>query len=114
MAKERKVQATFSDGTVLARGSISRHYTHAWFAKWTYPPEWYEARKDRGFSYTGDENWKRGGFSTSADQCRRNMDGELAWATKEGAVFSLREVVEVVPFKSAAEFRAEHIPEEGV
>lgn len=86
MASERVVRATFSNGHVLERGSISKVYTHAYLVTGKYGDTSHNAGKTWGYS----------GFSTSQDQCERNMRGESAWNCKQpGATVAHEEVVAV-------------------
>lgn len=84
MSKERIVRATFSNGIVLERGSVSKVYTHAYLVKGKYG--------DTGPGKT----WGGSGFSTSQAQCERNMRGESAWNRKQpGATVEFEQVVAV-------------------
>lgn len=94
MARERIVKATFSTGLVLERGSVSKVYTHAYNIDGKYGDQGHHAGKSWGYS----------GFSTSKDQCERNMRGESAWCRKQpGSTVTSEEVVavEVVEKRSA-------------
>jgi hypothetical protein len=100
----RYVKAIFSDGTVRVRGSVRRHYTHAWYARWSYAPERLAEittslaeRFGAHFRpYPPDYVADLGGFSASEEQCDSNKTAETAWVAKNGATFSVREVVPVV------------------
>lgn len=80
MAAIRKVKATFSSGRTITRGSKDRIYTHAWL---------YVAKKD------GQLNQAYTGFSTSANQARKNAERESAWTRRKG-VSGWRVEIEVV------------------
>lgn len=89
MSKERIVRATFTTGAV-ERGSISKIYTHA-YNVWGL--------------YADGREWGFTGFSTSEDQCNRNMRAESAWSRKQpGASVKGEEVVavEVIEARSKA------------
>lgn len=92
MPKPTKFTATFSDGTVAKRSSHSRPYTHAYLARGTYVSYFqFEAGEVKDFV--------RIGFSTSAEQARKNMIAETAWNVdpKGGkGTRTFAEVVEVV------------------
>ena len=77
----RFVRATFSNGQVIERGSVSKVYTHAYLVAGT---------------HADSRVWGQSGFSTSEDQCRRNMAAESAWSRKQpGAEVIHQEVVPV-------------------
>jgi hypothetical protein len=97
MPKERIVRATFSDGTVLERGSVSRVYTHAYLARGKYPERTGEYARPGG-------EWDTSGFSASAAQAQKNMEAETAWGRRAGYTRDFAEVVaiEVVEKRSAA------------
>jgi hypothetical protein len=91
--KPRKVKATFSDGTVLTRTSVSRIYTHAYLARGRKP----DPGPDYGEAYRAIRSWEKSGFSSSADQARRNMDGETAFLRRCADKGWTRDFAEVVP-----------------
>lgn len=79
---KRMVQATFSTGGTIQRGSKDRIYTHAYLVK----------IKRADGAVVG---WS--GFSTSREQCWANLRSESAFSRKQpGAVVELEEVVQVV------------------
>jgi hypothetical protein len=79
MTKPRKVRATFSNGVVKTRSSHSRVYTHA-------------------YQFITSTGWTQFGFSSSEEQCRRNLAAESAYYGKKGPLqFSEVVAVEVMP-----------------
>lgn len=88
MSSRITVFATFSDGTKLQRGSATRGYSHAWFARGTLPE-----RKCGDIIYP-PKTWDKSGFSSNAAQCARNMAAETAWYEKNGKI-EFAEVVQV-------------------
>lgn len=83
----RLVKATFSNGHVLERSSVSKVYTHAYLIKGTYGGE---------PTRTGATTWGHSGFSSSEEQCLRNMASESAWSRKrDGSTTTFEEVVAV-------------------
>lgn len=86
---KRIVQATFSTGHSIKRGSKDRTYTHGYLVK---------IRLADGKSV----GWS--GFSSSESQCWDNLRSESASVRKEaGAVVELEEVVPVVVLQERAE-----------
>ena len=85
MPKERIVRATFSDGSVIERGSISKVYTHAYlFRGWRLATKEDERRWGRK---EGDRiDTDKDGFSTSAEQAERNMRAEMAWGAARSSL----------------------------
>ena len=69
----------------IKRSTISRTYTRAYLALGT--GHW------EGKDYT----WRKTGFSSSAEQARKSMDGELAFTRRNGHAPSFAEVVAVTP-----------------
>jgi hypothetical protein len=76
MSKPRKVRATFSNGVVKDRSSLSKVYTHA-------------------YQFITGKGWQQFGFSTSEEQCRRNLAAESAYSAKHNGPLQFSEVVEV-------------------
>lgn len=81
MSKERVVRATFSNGRVIERGSMSKVYTHAWLAEGTYPAN----DGSRGWAPREAGTWEKAGFSTSPAQAARNMESEIAGYRRDPA-----------------------------
>jgi hypothetical protein len=103
--KERVVRATFSDGTVLERGSITKTYTHAWLCRaWRINTK-EDARRWSGHKegevYTAE--WS--GFSSAAHLADKSMRSDTAWVRREPRwTITLQEVVpvEVIEKRRAA------------
>ena len=94
----RLVRATFSNGAVLKRRSVTKVYTHAYLIKGVYGEN---AKGWGGSSIELGTIWGHSGFSTSEEQCRRNMSGESAWARKQpGTAVTFEEVVAVEVLES--------------
>lgn len=92
MTRARKVKATFSDGTVLTRSSVSRVYTHAYLTHGTHPPRderWPEHLRVAG-------TWQLSGFSSSAEQAAKNMEAESAFYRNNIGKGYTRDFAEVV------------------
>lgn len=99
----RYVKATFADGTVLTRSSVTKVYTHAYLVR-----GWYELSFPYGDHKVGDAvDHTQSGFSGSAEQAKRNMFAETAWVRKGKTPreVTFEEVVPVVEM-TAAEYRA--------
>jgi hypothetical protein len=83
--------AKFSDGTALLRSTSSRVYTHAYLA--------HGSRPDPGENYTPEaraiRTWRKSGFSSSAEQARKNMEAETAWYQRNSDKYT-RALAEVV------------------
>lgn len=76
MAKERVVKATFSNGEVLERGSVSKVYTHAWYAcgRFVRPP-------DSAFPIKSGA-WNESGFATSLALAEKALRTATSWREK--------------------------------